>query len=118
MGLLYQYDDEEEVEIMRNTNNEKKGSPIFSRVHSPPPRHRNVENEFMEKLNENEKEKEKEKENEENENEEEAEYDYDDEEDDEVLNDEMLTEQNVLNVNVRHYYNARYPPRRGRYGRN
>merc|ERR1712113_40437 len=88
--LLYQYDDEEDDE----SQNQVIGghvSPIFSRLNSPPPRHRNNVKE-VDRLYLNEEPKK-----------DVFAYDYDDEENENIQRD---------------YYNARYPPRRGRYGRN
>jgi len=81
---LYQYDEESENAVI------DQGSPIFSRINSPPPRHRNklrkeVDNLY---LDDNEPKK----------------------------NKDLLLEEND-NIQ-KNYYNARYPPRRGRYGRN
>merc|ERR1712129_687014 len=78
---LYQYEEESENAVIDPT-----ASPIFSRVNSPPPRHRN-------KLKE-------------------VDHLY--------LNEEPKNNQEAEeNENIqKNYYNARYPPRRGRYGRN
>ena len=97
----------EPVEYEEDAENEQNGvdpfgSPFFSRVHSPPPRHRGssqeeaplsadkaVHDDFAMYLNEEEQRR-----------------------------GQHGHEWNDENVNEHHYYNARYPPRRGRYGRN
>ena len=71
------------------------GLEIFSRVHSPPPRHRNNDEQTDLYANDNEND--------------------DNEQRDDGNNDDVV-DANV-NVNDHHYYNNRYPPRRGRFGK-